>query len=248
VAKVIYDSRVKTFYTTEVREEIVFITKVFLDLITYRWESPIAHLINRENDYKVLQDSCLLMGAGGFSALLRFWWSFQWLDEIVKRTRLPRNSIHRISINLLEYGALIVGLAGSIVTWESLPTESRPAHPMILLLTDNTTAKSWTKRISGLKTPQGRTFARLFAHILMFLDVGVLAEHIAGEDNVVADYLSRAKNTNDLPAFSFKMLYTKFPWLSGSRRFQPSSELSCLLTTALSRPSVVMPTTWVPLG
>jgi hypothetical protein len=247
VARVIYDSRAKTFYTTEVKEEIAFITKVFSDPITYRWESPIAHLIDREHDYEVLQDSCLT-GAGGFSALLRFWWSFQWLDEIVKRTRLARNSIHRISINLLEYGALIVGLAGSIVAWESLPTESRPAHPMILLLTDNTTAKSWTKRISGLKTPQGRTLARLFAHILMFSDVGVLAEHIAGEDNVVADYLSRAKNTNNLPAFSFKMLRTKFPWLSGSRRFQPSSELLCLLTTALSRPSVVMPTTRVPLG
>jgi hypothetical protein len=247
VAKVIYDSRAKTSYTTEVREEIAFITKVFSDPITYRWESPIAHLIDRESDYEVLQDSCLT-GAGGFSALLRFWWSFQWSDEIVKRTRLPRNNIHRISINLLEYGALIVGLAGSIVAWESLPTDSRPAHPMILLLTDNTTAKSWTKRISGLKTPQGRTLARLFAHILMFSDVGVLAEHIAGEDNVVADYLSRAKNTNDLPAFSFKMLRTKFPWLSGSRRFQPSSELLCLLTTALSRPSAVMPTTRVPLG
>jgi hypothetical protein len=148
----------------------------------------------------------------------------------------------------LEYGALIVGLAGLIVAWESLPTESRPAHPMILLLTNNTTAKSWTKQISGLKTPQGRTLARLFAHILMFLDVGVLVVHIVGEDNVVTDdYLSRAKNTNNLPSVSFKMLRTKFPWLSGSRRFQPTSELSCLLTTALLRPSVVMPTTRVPL-
>jgi hypothetical protein len=76
VAKVIYDSRAKTFYTTEVREELAFITKVFSDPITYRWESPIAHLIDHKNDYEVLQDSCL-MGAGGFSALLRFWWSFQ---------------------------------------------------------------------------------------------------------------------------------------------------------------------------
>jgi hypothetical protein len=218
VAKVIYDPCAKTSYTTEVREEIAFITKVFSDPITYRWESPIAHLIDRENNYKVVQDSCLT-GASGFLALLWFWWSFLWPDEIIKRTRLPRNSIHCISINLLEYGALIVGLAGSIVAWESLPTNPRPAHLMILLLTENTTAKSWTKRISGLKTPQGRTLAWLFAHILMFLDVGILAEHIAGEDNVVANYLSRTKNTNNLPAFSFKILRTKFPWLSSSRCF-----------------------------
>jgi hypothetical protein len=82
----------------------------------------------------------------------------------------------------------------------------------------------------------------------MFSDVGVLAEHLAGEDNVIADYLSRAKNTNDLPAFSFKTLQAKFPWLSGSRRFLPSKELLWLLTTALLRPSVDMPTTRVPLG
>jgi hypothetical protein len=85
VAKVICDSRAKIFYMTEVREEIVLITKVFLDPITYRWESPIAHLMDQENDYKVLQDSCLT-GAGGFLPLLQFWWSFQWPDKIVKRT------------------------------------------------------------------------------------------------------------------------------------------------------------------
>jgi hypothetical protein len=34
-AKVIYDSRAKMFYMTEEREEIAFITKVFLDPIAY---------------------------------------------------------------------------------------------------------------------------------------------------------------------------------------------------------------------
>jgi hypothetical protein len=90
VAKVIYDSRAKTSYTIAVREEIAFITKVFMDPTTYRWESPIAHLIDRESDYETLQDSCLT-GAGGFSALLRFWWSLEWPNEIVQRTRLARN-------------------------------------------------------------------------------------------------------------------------------------------------------------
>jgi hypothetical protein len=43
----------------------------------------------------------------------------------------------------------------------------------------------------GLKTPQGRSFlARMFAHLLMFSDVGIEAQHIAGEENVIADYLS----------------------------------------------------------
>ena len=247
VAKVIYDARAKTSYTGSVREEIAFITNVFANPDIYRWESPIAHLIPRESDYETFQDSCL-EGAGGFSALLLFWWALQWPKEIVLRTKLQRNDRHRISINLLEYAAIILGLAGSITAWEALPVDSRPAHPMILLWTDNSTAKSWTKKISGLKTPQGRSLARIFAHLLMFSDVGTEADHISGVDNIFADYLSRAKNTNDLSAFSFRQFQTMFPWLKGSRRFQPSKELLCLLITALSRPSVDIPTTRVPLG
>jgi hypothetical protein len=103
-----------------------------------------AHLIKREHDYETFQDSCL-KGAGGFSPPFRFWWIVEWHEQVVLRTKLPRNSIHRISINLLEYAAIIIGLAGSIVAWEMLPPASRPSHPMVLLWTDNTTAKSWTK-------------------------------------------------------------------------------------------------------
>jgi hypothetical protein len=79
---------------------------------------------------------------------------------------------------------------GSIVTWELLPHDKRRDHPMILVLTENMTTK----------------LACLFAHILMFLDVSILVEHIAGEDNAITDYILCAKNTNNLPAFSFNTL------------------------------------------
>jgi hypothetical protein len=241
VAQVIYDTRASMVYTLAVREEIAFITR------TYRWESHIAHLIVHEHDYETFGDACL-RGAGGLLPSLRFWWALEWPQEIVARAYLSRKDVHRISINLLEYAALILGLAGSIMVWETFPVDTRPPHPMILLWTDNSTAKSWTKKISGLKTPQGRTLARIFAHILMFSDVGIEAKHIPGEENVIADYLSRAKNTNDLSSFCFKQYQTQFPWLTGSRRFLPSKELLWLLTTALSRPSVNIPTVRVPLG
>jgi hypothetical protein len=134
-----------------------------------------------------------LKGAGGFLAPLQFWWALEWPKEIVTRAYLPRKDKHQISINLLEYAALIIGLAGCIFFYESLPVETRPTHPMILLWTDNSTAKSWTKKISGLRTPQGHSLARVFAHLLMFSDVGIEAQHIAGEENVIADYLPRTK-------------------------------------------------------
>jgi hypothetical protein len=133
-----------------------------------------AHLIKREHDFDTYQDSCL-KGARGFSPPFRFWWIVEWHNQVVQRTKLPCTSIHRISINLLEYAAIIIGLAGLIVTWEMLPLASRPSHPMVLLWTANTTTKSWTKKISGLKTPQGRTLARIFSHLLMFSDIGIEA-------------------------------------------------------------------------
>jgi hypothetical protein len=73
----------------------------------------------------------------------------------------------------LEYTAIIIGIVGCIFVYKSLPVETRPAHPMLLLWTDNSTAKSWTKKILGLKTPQGCSLACVFAHLLMFSDVGI---------------------------------------------------------------------------
>jgi hypothetical protein len=64
----------------------------------------------------------------------------------IEMTQLPRNDNHGISVNLLEYAAIILGLAGSITAWDALLSTldtSRPAaHPMILLWADNSTAKS----------------------------------------------------------------------------------------------------------
>jgi hypothetical protein len=154
VARAIYDFKSRTFITPAIREEIDFLVHVLSDPIKYRWQSPIAHLIRREHDGETHQDACP-RGAGGFSSDFDFWWTVVWPEPIYQRTRLQRNDPSRISINLLEYAAIIFGLAGAIVAWEMLPVNSRPAHPMILLWTDNMTAKAWTKKISGIKTPQG---------------------------------------------------------------------------------------------
>ena len=247
VARTIYHFRSKTCLSAAVREELAFITHIFSRPDIYKWESPIAYLIPREQDYDAYQDSCL-RGAGGFSPSLLFWWIVVWSDEIFRRTGLRRNDKHRIWINLLEYAAIIIGLAGSILAWEMLPADTRPTTPLLLLWTDNTTAKSWTKKISGIKTPQGRNLARIFAHVLMFSDVGTEADYIEGERNVIADYLSRIRLSNDFDSFSLKNLQTRFPCLKSSRHFLPSKELVSLLTTALLTPSVDIPTTRIKLG
>jgi hypothetical protein len=247
VSRTIWDCKSNTYLTPAIRQEVDFIITILSDPITYKWESPIAHLIPREHDYEVYQDACP-QGAGGFSPSLDFWWSLPWPDTITKRTFLHTTDPAYISNNLLEYAAIIFGLAASIRAWESLPTQSRPTNPLLLLWTDNTAAKAWTTRIAGLKAPQGHSLARIFSHLLMFSDAGVHANHIPGDDNVIADYLSRIAITHTSATFTYLDLQIRFPWLKLSRLFQPSNELHALVCSSLLTPSVNIPTTRVPLG
>jgi hypothetical protein len=119
---------------------------------------------------------------------------------------------------------------------------------MILLWTDNMSARAWSKKIAGMKALQGKALARILAHLLMFSDVGIEAEHIKGELNTVADFLSRLSDTHDISSFTYSQLQTKFPWLRLSLHFVPSNELHALVFTALSSAFVILPTTRVKLG
>ena len=109
-------------------------------------------------------------------------------------------------------------------------------------------ARAWTKKVSGIRTPQGHSLARIFAHLLMFLDMGIEAQHIEGMANVIADYLSRLPETHNSASFTYAQLQTQFPWLRLSRHFIPSSKLLALVYTALSKPSVSIPTMRIRLG
>jgi hypothetical protein len=121
---------------------------------------------------------------------------------------------------------------------------------MVLLWTDNMSARAWSKKVAGMKAPQGRALARILAHLLMFSDVGIEAEHIEGVLNVVADFLSRLSDDthHDVSSFTYSQLQSKFPWLRLSHRFAPSSELRALVCSALSNAFVTLPTTRVKLG
>jgi hypothetical protein len=174
VAKAIWNCKERSFITTDMHTELDFLHQVFKNPATYNWSSPIAHLIELEPDYKGWQNACLT-GGGGFSFTLQFWWILEWPQEIATRTIqfLKKGDKCLISINMPEYGAIIISLTASIVCWEALPVDQRPIHPMVLLWTDNTTAEAWTKQITGLKGSQGKALARVFAHLPVFSDIGI---------------------------------------------------------------------------
>jgi hypothetical protein len=175
----------------------------------------------------------------------------EWPLQVIQRTllHLPAGAPHVISNNMLEYISVIIGIAGAILAWEELPSP-KPTYPTFLQYTDNTTAASWTKRIAGLKTPQARALSQIFCHLLLCtFGFGVTAEHIAGDDNDIADFLSRLREksgSNSLMDFS--VVVQKYPSLRTCRRFRPSPELLSLLTSALLTGSAAIPTTRVLLG
>ena len=88
----------------------------------YKWETPIAHLVRREPDFKAWGDSCLY-AAGGFCLDLKFWWQLDWPEEIYSKTlKFVRNNKkgELISINLLEYATILITYAACTVAFEEI--------------------------------------------------------------------------------------------------------------------------------
>jgi hypothetical protein len=59
IAMTIWNEKAKTCITRDICEDLNFIPTVFSNPITYRWSSPITHLIPWEPDYKYWQDPSL---------------------------------------------------------------------------------------------------------------------------------------------------------------------------------------------
>jgi hypothetical protein len=242
VAQAIWNCKSRSWIMIDICTELAFITQVLGNPVIYNWSSPIAHLIELEPDYEEWQDTCLT-GGGGFSFNLRFWWILKWPLEIANQTvrHLQKGDTRLISINKLEYASIVISLAASIFSWEALPVDQCPIHPMILSWTDNTTAEAWTRKIAGRTGPQGKALLRIFAHLLMFSDVGVHAAYIKGEENPIADYLSCLRDQDNFSQFQYESLVTQYPRLKQCRRFLPSQELLSLVYSVLSMGHVTIP-------
>jgi hypothetical protein len=215
--------------------ELDFLRQVFSNPVTYNWSLPITHLIKLKPNYEESQDACL-MGGGGFSFNLHFWWIVEWPSKIASCTIhfLKKGDKILVSINMLKYDAIIISLAASIISWEALPNDQCPIHPMVLSWTNNTTAEAWTKCITSLKGSQGKALARVFAYLLMFSDVGIHAAYNEGKKNTIAHYLSCLRKQNNLSCFQYHSLVQQLPWLKQCCCFLLSQELLLLVYNLLS--------------
>jgi hypothetical protein len=121
------------------REELTFIASALQPDSGIKFETSIAHLIPRTPMASVVGNSSLL-GCGGYSVTLKFWWHLIFPKEIVERTlrHLKDNSDENfISIHCLEYITIIMDYCAALTSFESNKVNDTP-HPVVLCVTNNT--------------------------------------------------------------------------------------------------------------
>jgi hypothetical protein len=185
-------------------------------------------------DYTAFGDSCL-HGAGGYSSELNFWWHIRWPTKV--RSSNPIDDllpeIDDSHINTLEYATIIINFIIAKTIINRTPVISRHPHPTILLFSDNKSAISWSIKAANSTSSKAKSLSRLFASHLIRSPLGIHLNHVRGEDNGIADRISRF--SNDSPILSqFYDLTQEFPDLRGCQHFQLPPELLSDLSTMLS--------------
>jgi len=238
-ARAIHSCPKKHWINRTLREELHIILAA-LKCRRLGLRTPIAHLVRRDPSAIAWSDSCLY-AAGGFSIAMKFWWYIEWPEEIRKHTLIyVRNNKDGtlISINVLEYAAILVNYAAAYHFYHNNPDPSDP-FPMVLFYADNAASESWTEKACN-SSLIGRALSRLQCAMMMNNNVGVHTAHITTIKNVIADRISRIKReTNSVRGFS--SILQDYPALAGCKRFQPSAVLISHLMDAISQKKFIDP-------
>jgi hypothetical protein len=195
------------------------------------WETPITHLIPQTPFATTIRDS-LLEGAGGFSITLEFWWHIRFPDEVVQRTlrfKTSNNNGMLVSINVLEFVTVIINYCATLHIVQTSPITDHP-HPVILNVTDNSSALSWTLHMCK-QSKIGQMLARFFYSLLNNLPLGINSQWISTIDNKIADnisHLNKQSDNNSSPAFDYTILKQMYPELRHCSFFQIQPELISL--------------------
>ncbi len=147
---------------------------------------PIAHLIPRDPSAIAYSDS-LSHAAGGYSKDRQFWWHLQWPESIQARMAKERRN-DTVSINALEYKAIIINYVATTATILSAPQAHDP-NPTALFFTDNVMPKAWIHK--GTKQSlAGKALGTLQCALMINNLVGMNADQVSTTNNVVTDRIS----------------------------------------------------------
>ena len=129
-----------------------------------------------------------LEACGGYSIPLRFWWHLQFPKSIKLRTLLYEKKTE-ILINALEFFTVIINYCAACFVMSQEKLTDDP-YPVVLNVTDNTSALNWTVHTSK-ESLVGRAFARFFCGLLIGSPLGINSKWISTDKNEVADKISR---------------------------------------------------------
>ncbi len=228
MARAVHLLRHQHFISKQLTKLMTLITLILKDNSILRF-CPIAHLVSRDPSAIAYSDSSL-NAAGGFSTDLNFWWHLQWPEHI--QARAAKASMgDTISINALEYSAIIINYIASSAALLDAPTKNDP-YLTALFFTDNVASEAWICK-GAKKSPTGKALGFLQATLMIHNPVEIHADRISTTNNVIANQISQFPNhSNPLPHFS--TLSQQFPQLRHCRRFHPSAELVSTILDALS--------------
>jgi hypothetical protein len=175
----------------------------------------------------------LLEGAAGFSTKLGFWWHIHLMDEVVQRTlcfKTNNNDGMLVLINVLEFVTVIINHCTALHNVQTSPVTDDP-HPVILNITDNSSALSWTLHRCK-QSKMGHMLARFFCSLLIILPLGINSQWISMIDDKIAGDISclrKHSDNNSSPAFDYTILKQMYPELRHCCFFQIQPELILLI-------------------
>ena len=230
-AHLIHHAKYQYNINTTMRAEIKFFREQLHPDSGTLWSTPLALIIPRDPFATAFGDACL-HGAGGYSLSLSFWWHLDFPEEVKQRTLLYTQDNSEdtfVSINVLEFVTVILNYCAilHIVTTTDITDDP---HPVVLNVTDNTSALNWT--LHACKTSRiGRLLARVFCSLLINSPVGITSKWISTHDNYIADDISRQKRISSSPiaTFDYSSLQQKYPELKTCFFFHFSPDLLSLI-------------------
>lgn len=222
-----------------IEEEINFLRKLLQDN-SVPLATPIGHIIPRDHACEQAAGACKRSG-GGWNVDLTFWWHLVFPREVLERALLPNNKKGKlISINVLEMVCAIVNVAAAIFFCDN-DCIALSSYLVLLNWCDNTTACTWINR-NCKHSMIGQQLSCLFVGLLMGKNIGIQAEWISTNLNVIANDISRFKDKND-EDFDYENLRETYTSCIPCRQFQPSTTLLTMIWDILMNKSCPDPLT-----
>ena len=109
-----------------------------------------------------------------------------------------------ISINALEFFCIILNYAAALVAYDT-DGKGDDQHPTLLNWADNKASIKWCNHACK-ESLAGRALGRLFCAMMIGSDVGINADYIIGELNIISDEISRLTKASPHLPFDYSSL------------------------------------------